>query len=444
MKTLDHWKSRFSAIPSTIECSEMRILTCRDHEPPVFVGPGQIGIKSSTTAEFKVFAQPPHGERAIEKIILAYANPYEIVDQFRLFATDYEGTEWACGWTVPRLENRSAAGALLSGWITSLAAHVTAPWVSTESGVELVFQPGFQLPMESQMLTVHSIGAEEIQRSWKMGKHTLKLLGSQIEFFLEPEEDALWVIANTSNDLPHPNLENWLSEPLRVLLGQLIFPRLVARNFGDGSAHVWVRPSPRAFQNASIASLIRSEIVPTPTRFWDLCAALLTLIAKGKNEQGLPNFETNRITRFYEEIVQASQGSRWVLCMTLASVAEGLARALMTPDDRTSDFTESEIQNLKDTIQSWQGSDELKARMFSSIAYLGDKSVGKFMTELGKRGVLESQHQIAWKTVRNKVMHGNLVSPWGTKEEDEHIIALGDLVHRLTRELIGANIQQKT
>jgi hypothetical protein len=82
--------------------------------------------------------------------------------------------------------------------------------------------------------------------------------------------------------------------------------------------------------------------------------------------------------------------------------------------------------------------------MFSSIAYLGDKSVGKFMTELGKRGVLESQHQIAWKTVRNKVMHGNLVSPWGTKEEDEHIIALGDLVHRLTRELIGANIQQKT
>jgi hypothetical protein len=61
-------------------------------------------------------------------------------------------------------------------------------------------------------------------------------------------------------------------------------------------------------------------------------------IAKGKNEQGLPNFEADRITRFYEEIMRASQGSRWVLCMTLASVAEGLARALMTPEGQISSF----------------------------------------------------------------------------------------------------------
>ena len=418
----------------------MRILTGRDHEPPVFVGPGQIEIKTSTAADFKVFALPPHGEAAIEKILRAHANPYEIIDQFRLFATDYEGTEWACGWIAPRVENLSAAGALLSGRIASLVTHVSAPWVSTQSGAELIFQPGFHLPMESPVLTVHSVQNEEIQRSWKMGKHTLKLLGSEIEFFQEPTDDTLWITANTSIELPHLYLENWLSEPLRILLGQLIYPRLVARNFGDGSAQVWVRPSPRPFHNASIASLFTSEIAPTPGRFWELYAALLTMISKAKNDRGQANFEANPITRFYEEIIQASQGSRWVLCMTLASVSEGLAKSLMTPQDRISDFTEAEIQSIKKTIQAWNGNDDLKARVLNSIAYLGDRSTGKFIGDLVNRGVLEPQNEAAWKAVRHKVMHGNLVSPWATKEEDEHIIALAELVHRLTRELIGANV----
>jgi hypothetical protein len=177
MKTLDHWKSRLTTIPNTIEFSEIRILTGRDHEPPVFVGPGQIEIKSSTSADFKLFAQTPHGENATGKIIRAHMNPYEMVDQFRLFATDYEGTEWVGGWIVPRMENQSATGALLSGKIRSLVAHVTGPWISSTPGVELVFQPGFQLPMKSQMLTVHSLDEEEIERSWKAGRHVLNLGG---------------------------------------------------------------------------------------------------------------------------------------------------------------------------------------------------------------------------------------------------------------------------
>jgi hypothetical protein len=54
-----------------------------------------------------------------------------------------------------------------------------------------------------------------------------------------------------------------------------------------------------------------------------LYAALLTLIAKDRDKQGLKNFEANPVTRFYEEIIQASQGSRRVLCVTLATVSEG-------------------------------------------------------------------------------------------------------------------------
>ena len=41
--------------------------------------------------------------------------------------------------------------------------------------------------------------------------------------------------------------------------------------------------------------------------------------------------------------------------------------------------------------------------------------------------------------MRNSVMHGNLVLPWSTQEEDERVIALAEMVHILTREITGVS-----
>ncbi len=417
----------------------MRLLTGRDHEPPVFKGPGQIDIRNTTDATFKLFASQPLDAASLEKVVRAHSNPYVMLDQFKLIATDYEGTEWACGWTVPRMEEATVDGALLTGKVRSLYACVKGESVSVESGVELLFQPAFHLPMESSTLTVHSIGSEEIERSSKSGRHILMLLGSKIEFFKEPEGDALWVTANASTDLPHLCLENWLSEPLRILFGQLIYPRLVARNLGNGTAHVSIRPSPRPFHNSSVGALMASEAVPVSGRFWELYTALLTMIAMTRNSSGMPDFQSHQVTRFYEEIIQASQGSRWVLCMTLASAAEGVCKLLMKPEDQASEFTETDIKSMKKAICLWKGNKALKERTLQEVTRLGRKGAGKFMRDLVKKGVLESKHEAAWNAVRYKVMHGNLINPWSTEEEDQQIIALAELVHTLTRKLAGVS-----
>jgi hypothetical protein len=36
-------------------------------------------------------------------------------------------------------------------------------------------------------------------------------------------------------------------------------------------------------------------------------------------------------------------------------------------------------------------------------------------------------------------MHGNLVLPWSTQEEDERVIVLAEMVHILTREITGVS-----
>ena len=216
----------------------------------------------------------------------------------------------------------------------------------------------------------------------------------------------------------------------------------MARNFGDGTADVWLRPSPRRFRYPGIASLISGNSANSVAQFWELYANLLVLIAEARDEKDQPNFESHPVTRFYEEIAQATQGSRWVLCMTLASAAEGLARLLMTPAERKPEFAKTDIKSIKATIEAWQGNEELKNRVLGWFSFFGEKSVPKYLRDLVGRGVLTTDNERDWSAVRNAVMHGTLVSPWATQEEDKRIRSLADLIHRLTRELIAQGGRQ--
>lgn len=77
--------------------------------------------------------------------------------------------------------------------------------------------------------------------------------------------------------------------------------------------------------------------------------------------------------------------------------------------------------------------------VLDSIAFQSKSSVSAFLRKLVRRKVIEQRHEDSWKKVRNSVMHGNLVLPWSTQEEDERVIALAEIVHSLTREIAGAS-----
>lgn len=273
-----------------------------DDERTVFSGPGRIEIDGGTGIRFSMYGSTKNVEASFRKMISARKKPHDATEQFRLLATDYRGNEWDGGYTAVDFFTDHTHGWPLAGDLPGLTIKVAGPWVATTSSVELLFLPSFDLPMNQSMATATTLGGEELVSRSGPGRQVIDALGTKIAFANDPSENGLWLTAETSDQLHHPYAVSWLSEPLRVLLGAPVYPRLTAWNLGDGSAVVNLLPAPRrvvpsAFGLMQPVGLDREH----DGRFWQLYADILSMVA----------VERHKVTRLYEELWQAQCGSRW-------------------------------------------------------------------------------------------------------------------------------------
>ena len=329
-------------------------LVGRDLEGTVFSGPGRIETDGSSSIRFSMYGSATDGGAAWRKMISARDNPYDALEQFRLFATDYEGNEWAGGFTAVDFFTDHKHGWPLAGELQGLSTKVTGPWVAQNSSVELLFLPPFHLPMNEWMATTTKLGEEEIGGSRGPGRQVIDVLGTQVVFANDLSGDGLWLTADTSDQLRHPEVERWLSEPLRILMGAVIYPRLTARNFGDGSAFVTLLPAPRQVSPSPFGlmqpvGLDRAH----DERFWQLYADILLMVAAGDDM----DMQSHEVTRLYEELWQAQRGSRWSSLLTLASTVEALAKSLMSERDKRSEFSDDALAAMEKHLRAWDGDD---------------------------------------------------------------------------------------
>ena len=388
--------------------------------------------------DFVMHATPRDSGEAFKKLIHAQKNPYDILDQFRLSATQYDGTEWSCGWVPIRLGETLDNIWQLTGSISSLMTVATGHFIAPTSSIEVIYTPKLRLPLSSTMTTSIQRDGVEVLRKMEPGGKTVEVAGTQIDFFVDPELDATWAVAATSADFCHPCAENWVSEPLCLLLGQLVFPRLVARNFGD-RADIWLHPSPLVQMETLAASILQEDPLGAHGRFWEAYCQTLTMISRARDEDGRRNFEAHPLTLYYHEVIQATRGSNWAWCLTLASAVEGVAKLLTPEAERRSDYVPEDIEGLKQHIKAWKGDKDLRGRILNSVALAETKGIVQILKKLKNEGAIDDGHINAWQTVRNQVMHGELVSPWSEQELEERMRLLAELMHRLSMKYIEQN-----
>lgn len=316
-KTLSSFEWLLAPTKHVIRCPQMYLDGWHDHQPPIFEGSGQIILEDAATIHFQFDARARDPREGLQALRRCAAMPNDQRSAMRLRATDYGGTEWNAGWVLPQLGEISSGFHHLFGECRSLLTGVRHD--SSTSGVELVYSPAPDVPFTEVMSTTARIGGTQLGKRTSGGRHQMELLGAEITAMTRPWSSELSICATTSEHLNHPYLENWLSEPLRALRGQLIYPRLVARNFADGTANVWVRTAPELTRSmGGCASQLKNR---SAAEFWSFHEAYLSYVATHRDSDGYPGFEANELTRLHEEVIQARiAGSNWVIALCLASV----------------------------------------------------------------------------------------------------------------------------
>lgn len=443
MRTLDNWAHRLLQVPLLIECPSMQVIGY-DHEEPLFVGPGHISITSRTGMEFVMHGKPIDEKKAHERLFRAFENPFVNLDQLRVMAVDYEGVEWNCGWVDVRMGDTAQGIWRLSGNIQVIMTKASGTRVQPEASIEVVYDASLDIPIPLlSRKELHQRAESNLPSGTDIGQqHVVEVEGGRMAFSNSWSEKRLWVMASGFKPSLGVFLENWIGEPLNILLGQLVYPRLIARNMGDGTSLVSLRNVSEHAADSRVSSLLCSPLQVQGDRFWEMYRLIMSMIIRETQDKAEPDLAVHQLTHYYQEIAQATTGSHWVLCMTLASVIEGMANLMFPASklirgaDDEADAWEKSIRSLEAHVLEWEGESKLRQRLMTSLQSAREKGVIQRLKPLVERGVISKDHLDVWHRVRNSVMHGNLVSPWLTEELEQKLKRLTELTHRLSEAYI--------
>jgi hypothetical protein len=379
--------------------------------------------------EFTLKGLPEDLGYALSEIERQRRNRYDGMERFRLRGVDREKREWSFGWTTLYHVRGGDDVWEFVGEAQGLFLRDGNDTIPTESCTVLVFL----MPADHTTgMSMRRLVLTEQPEGRPRQEYVLEILGSTIRFQYEPSLGALSVTATHSARLPPTYTENWLGEPLRILLGQLIFPRLVARNLGNGTTHVDIRPCRGPIGGAArYAALWPGDDFPGGREdFWRRYTEILTMIARARN------YEAHEITQLYEQVIQSARGTRWIWAMTFASCIERLANLLEPPGSDRSDSNADAAAGLVEHINAWRGDDRLKENAINAVKRSLKTTTIAGLRQILADGVINKAQLKAWESIRNSVMHGSLISPYSGEEQDRKLMNLAEMMHALTREIL--------
>lgn len=413
---------RFLHGPVTLNCPRMMLLG-RDFEPPLVEGSGAFSIVDDVRFEYRLTGIPSDLAHAMDVLKRERESRYDPLTQFRLLLWDSDGREWNAGWTTPDVQINEDEWVFTGDCLTLTGGAAGHPAGSGAAEARFIIPRNHGASGALRRL----VRTEVEPGRWEPF-HTIAVLGSPVTFRFDPALNLLAISMPHSETMPAHAAENWLGEPLRILFGQLVFPRLVERRFADGTSMLWVRRSPPWTRDTAWLALWDAQDRDTEAAFFDLYRDLLAMVVR---EGG---WESHTVTAYFEEVIQAMRGSRWVWALTMAGSIEGIARILVPEQTLRADADSEAIDALIGHIDAWSGSTRLKDAAKSAVGRADQVSVLRGLLDLARDGVGTRAQVEIWKKVRNDVMHGGLVSNYTTEDDDRALLGLADLLRALTRE----------
>jgi hypothetical protein len=408
--------------------SDARIIA-GDHDPVIMAGDVEVDLSAPERITYRFTGRPDDRTYAVLAYMRVRKVRYDAREMFRILGVDGHGREWNLGWTKPTLfDERDDVWTVAGRCEGIISGDRSGEPGASRAEVMFLAPPELQLGRLMTERSPTSSGTLELV-------HAMSVDGATIRFRYQPATDRLFVSASATPSLNHPFLAETIGEPLRILFGQLLYPRLVARIFQDGSSQIHIRRTHDFIPDAAFVALWPFfEEQQDRSKFWDLFAQLFSIAAREGPKQKI-GFAAHTITRLYEEVIQAAEGTRWVWALTLASACEALGRRLKHIVPPPEPEMLREIDEVAAYLALGPGGERIQATLKGALKRLTERTAAKTLRELTVKQKISDDEFGAWTDIRNQVMHGSLVLPWSDEQEDRKIMSLVSLFHKLTREV---------
>lgn len=359
-------------------------------------------------------------------------DPYDGLGRFRLIVETPERAKLHCGFVaIDTMRITSSDAVECSGYPEGLSFD--APSIGAVGTEILILVPKRHWLSTVLTFSLPPPNDEGISRK------TLTIRGSALEFEFEPKTNSFTIAVIGSDTFLQTYTEGWLSEPLRLMLGQLVFPRIIVRSNPDRAIVFVSQIRPWHTEHDAFSLFDPAEAFNQPDLFFEHYAELLGFVANEKDGSGNPVIDRQPLTFFYEELAQAMRGSRWIMTMTLASAVEGVLELLFPAGVKDESLNPEEIADLKAHIDRWPGHNlssedsiaALKNKAKGSISHATILTATKRLRLLVKQGKIERAEMAAWEKVRNKVAHGKIFPRFSSADSDQLIENLMSLFRKL-------------
>jgi len=265
------------------------------HGDVLAIGAGKVLLDRFGDFDFEFEGHTTDRKEFCEFVSYHKQNPYDGLARLRLVVVDTNGEEIHCGYTSPdNMSLGEGTDLKCSGRVEGL--HLDAP-AFAEVGTEVLFF----VPEQHWLSHVIALSFPPPDENG-LSSHSLELLGSSLEFEYERQTRSLTISVSGGDGFPQTYTERWLSEPLRMMVGQLMFPRVYVRANPDRAIvmvsqnRIWHR------EGDGYCLLDPALSFEERTQFFDMYAELLAFVATARDDAGKPNFERHALTTFYEEL----------------------------------------------------------------------------------------------------------------------------------------------
>ncbi|EJT04435.1 hypothetical protein [Rhizobium sp. CCGE 510] len=423
--TLSRWRHLMQR-PLKIQFARMMLIGS-DEQGELLNGEGHVEFPDDETIVYHMRGTSDDIQTLLSRRVSSDRDRYDARLGFRLQCVGADGAVFGSAWHIPHLRPSEAGDGFLI-----CTGEVRGFWID---------EPLPVAAMNSTEVAVHIQSASELDFSLhhlvRSGR-TVHVFGEEIRFLYDRPHGTLWATVGGSGRFRFPFAENWLVEPFRILFAQLVYPRLIARNDGNGRAAVSVRTTSSFLPNTRWITLWSNDTRYTDCDgFWALYASILAFVVRSHEGAEDPDLDSTIVTELYEQIVLATQGSRWVWAMVIASSIENLLTKLMPEHGVNPSAKLADLEALSGHVRAWQGDANLRNSLLDTLARRRNLSPKNVLTAMKRARIISKGEFDAWEGLRNKSMHGNPISDYASSEADATMHELASLLHKVTLAVVN-------